>query len=106
VVGHAPDETTALQALRKLDGDVQLIIIDIFLKAGSGLGVLRRIEEAGLAAQRVVLTNYATPTMRATCAALGADRVFDKCGDLDELLSFCANLGGGAPPRLAPHRGG
>jgi hypothetical protein len=39
-----------------------------------------------------VLSNYATPDIRRRCAALGADRVFDKSGELDELIAYCAEL--------------
>jgi DNA-binding NarL/FixJ family response regulator len=37
----------------------------------------------------VVLSNYATPTLRERCRELGADAVFDKSGDIDALLDFC-----------------
>ncbi len=40
----------------------------------------------------MVLTNYATPDMRRRCAQLGADRVFDKSAELEELLAYCATL--------------
>lgn len=36
--------------------------------------------------ERVVLTNYSTADMRSRCAALSADKVFDKAAELDELL--------------------
>lgn len=94
VVGSAPDEASALQRLRQCP-DVDLIIIDVFLKSGTGLGVLRGT--AGLAAKRVVLTNYATADMREKCTALGAHRVFDKSTDLDELIAYCTRLGDAVP---------
>ena len=91
VVGSAPDESTAMQRLAQLEG-VDLVIIDVFLKSGSGLGVLRGTSQTGLRAKRVVLTNYATPDMREKCKALGANRVFDKSNDLDDLISYCTRL--------------
>jgi DNA-binding NarL/FixJ family response regulator len=97
VVGSAADEPSALQRLRRLAEDVDLVIIDIFLKQGSGLGVLRGTTQDGRHAKRVILTNYATPDMRERCKALGAHRVFDKSTDLDELVSYCTRLGGGLP---------
>ena len=93
VVGSAPDEAAAVQWLTEPDNRCDLVIIDIFLRTGSGLGVLRRAAELGFQAKRVVLTNYATPDMREHCAALGADRVFDKSRELDELISYCLRLG-------------
>ena len=92
VVGHAADEATALARLAELGDTVELVIVDVFLKSGSGLGVLRGTLNLRLPAARVVLTNYATVEMRRTCRALGADRVFDKSNDVDELLAFCSHL--------------
>lgn len=100
VVGSAPDEATALAKLAKLQEPVGLIIIDVFLKSGSGLGVLRGITNTARGAKRVVLTNYATPDMRDKCRSLGADRVFDKSNDLDELIAYCTRLA--ADPDDAP----
>ena len=38
--------------------------------------------------KRVVLTNYATLDMRSRCRALGADAVFDKSTEVDELIDW------------------
>ena len=46
----------------------------------------------GLPCRCVVLTNYATPAIRAKCLALGADNVFDKSTEVDELLTYCTSL--------------
>lgn len=107
VVGHAADEAGALSRLVALQGEVDLVIVDVFLKAGSGLGILRGATRTGLQARRVVLTNYATPDMREKCKALGADRVFDKSNDLEELLSYCTRLAEGHEGRegCVGHRG-
>ena len=69
-----------------------LLIIDIFLKGGSGLGVLRRASGLQMGAKRVVLSNYATPDMRLKCLELGADKVFDKSDEIDALIQYCARL--------------
>ena len=45
-------------------------IIDIFLKEGDGLGVLRHIARYDHPPTRLVLTNYATDDMRSRCRAL------------------------------------
>lgn len=95
VVGSASDEATAMRQLTRLGEGVDLIIIDVFLKQGSGLGVLRGATQARLPAKCVVLTNYATGDMREKCKALGAHRVFDKSTDLDDLISYCTRLAAG-----------
>lgn len=96
VVGVAPDETAAVQWIQRGAQDCDLMIVDIFLKSGSGLGVLRAAQQAGVSARRVVLTNYATSDIRKRCTALGADRVFDKSGELEDLIDYCCGISGGA----------
>jgi DNA-binding NarL/FixJ family response regulator len=92
VVGTAEDEQGALQWMRSPGAHCDLMVIDIFLKSGTGLEVLRQASTLRPEARRVVLTNYATPDMRRRCAQLGADRVFDKSAELEELLAYCATL--------------
>ena len=99
VVGTAEDADGALRWMRTQGAHCDLMIIDIFLKSGTGLEVLRHARTLQPGAQRVVLTNYATPDMRRRCAELGAHRVFDKSAELEELLAFCADLA----PDASPH---
>ena len=96
VVGSAPDEDAAVNWLTADGRDVDLVIIDVFLKAGSGLGVLKRAAQRNAPGKRVVLTNYATQEMRKKCLELGADRVFDKSNELDDLLMYCSRLSEGS----------
>lgn len=92
VVGSARSEAEALTWMSGPAGEADLLIIDIFLQSGSGLGVLAQAAELMPASRRVVLTNFATPDMRRRCLALGADRVFDKSSELDELIAYCDAL--------------
>ena len=95
VVGSVQDETSAVQKIRSGVHDFDLMIIDIFLKSGSGLGVLRAAQDAGVKALRVVLTNYATADIRKRCADLGAARVFDKSSELEDLIDYCSRIAAG-----------
>jgi len=100
VVGTAVDEWTALQWLCEPDNACDLVIVDIFLKSGSGLGVLRGVAGMQPARRMVILSNYATADMRRKCLELGADSVFDKSNDIDALLQYCNALAarpGGQP---------
>ncbi|MDN3919196.1 response regulator [Roseateles violae] len=97
LLGDADEEQAALQALAALPGRVDLLIVDIFLKKGSGLGVLRGARPLlPPQAMVVVLSNYATPDMRRRCLDLGADRVFDKSNEIEALILFCRQLAAGA----------
>ena len=73
--------------------DWDLLIVDLFLKQGSGLGVLEGLQQRGRGQRVVVLSNYATPDMRKRCAELGADAVFDKSNEIDALVDYCLALG-------------
>lgn len=93
VVGSVADEASAVRWMsRDPDANADLFIVDIFLRSGTGLGVLQAAQKLGLRARRVVLTNYATDEMRRRCASLGAERVFDKSRELDDLIAYCAEL--------------
>lgn len=106
MVGWAADEATALQWLAQAGHAVDLVIVDIFLQAGSGLGVLRALAGLPTTMRRVVLSNYATTDIRRKCLALGADRVFDKSQELEALIAYCvalaSELGGHHADAVAP----
>lgn len=89
VVGFAETEEEAGSWLDSHNGDWKLAIVDLFLKEGSGLGVLQRCQRRDADQKVVVLTNYATDDIRKRCAALGSDAVFDKSNELDELIEYC-----------------
>jgi DNA-binding NarL/FixJ family response regulator len=95
VMGTAADEAAAVESLRKDPRGMDLVIIDVFLASGSGLAVLRSAQELNVQARRVVLTNYATPDIRRRCTALGADRVFDKSSEIEDLIDYCGGIADG-----------
>ena len=96
VVGTADDEMGALSWLADSHNRCDLVVVDIFLKSGSGLGVLKAASTGSVAAKLVVLSNYATPDMRRKCLELGADRVFDKSNEIDALILYCCRLSDGS----------
>lgn len=98
VVGSAEDEAAALRWLAEPDHDADLVIVDLFLKSGSGLGVLAALSPRPAHRRRarvVVLSNHATPAVRQKCLALGADQVFDKSHDIEALVAWCSRLAAG-----------
>ena len=97
-LGWAEAEDDAKQWLVARDGAWDLAIVDLFLKQGSGLGVLEACREREARQRVVVLSNYATPDMRRRCEQLGADAVFDKSNEIDALVDYCIALSGAAQP--------
>ncbi|HEY6135673.1 MAG TPA: response regulator [Rubrivivax sp.] len=97
VIGWAEDEASAVAWMASPDSQADLVIVDIFLKQGSGLGVLRSAQTQARDRKVVVLTNYATPDIRRKCLELGADRVFDKSNEIDNLILYCLRMARGEP---------
>lgn len=95
VVGTADNESVANYWLGRHATDCDLVIVDIFLKSGSGLGVLALPTLREAATKVVVLSNYATNDMRRKCLELGADRVFDKSNEIDALVTYCIHFAEG-----------
>jgi DNA-binding NarL/FixJ family response regulator len=92
VLASAEDEGTATMWLAANHDRCDVAIVDIFLKDGSGLGVLRFAQTLASPVQLIVLSNYATADIRRRCAELGAARVFDKSSEIDELVEYCSQL--------------
>ena len=92
VIGVAEDEAGAIAWLTGNQCD--LVIVDIFLRSGTGLGVLKGIGALTGDTKRVVLSNHATPDIRAKCLQLGADEVYDKSNELEQMLYYCNRLRG------------
>ncbi|MET0210318.1 MAG: response regulator [Burkholderiaceae bacterium] len=95
VIAIAESQGEALQAARQ-NADWQLMVIDLFLREGSGLGVLRDCIDRRPDQVALVLTNYPTAEIRRRCAELKADGLFDKSFELDAFFERCL--------ALVPHR--
>lgn len=87
--GCADGEAQALQRLA--EAPVDLVIIDIELKQGSGIGVLDALQtdsDRYGKPRKVVLTNYAHATMRQRCDRFGMDAFFDKSLHINQLIDY------------------
>ncbi len=89
VVGYAESETQARAWLQANPAHWDLAIVDLFLKEGSGIGVLQACQSRRTDQKMVVLSNYATLDVRRRCAQLGVDAVFDKSNEIDDLVEYC-----------------
>ena len=90
VVASAQDEQSALAWMDARTDGCDVVIIDVFLRSGSGLGVLEGMMSYTSPPGRIVLTNYATADIRSRCQALGAEVVFDKSHEIEDLLRWLA----------------
>ena len=88
-LGWAETEIDATKWLAEHTRGWELAIVDLFLKQGSGLGVIEACRSRDAAQRVVVLSNYATADMRKRCIDLGADAVFDKSNEIDALVEYC-----------------
>lgn len=89
VNGFGATEAEAIEWLRRQGPRWHLAILDLFLREGSGLGILASCQSRMAHQKMVVLTNYATPEIRRRSVELGADAVFDKSSELDGLFAYC-----------------
>jgi DNA-binding NarL/FixJ family response regulator len=91
--GHADGEPSALEHLFATVCDV--LILDIKLKTGTGLGVLRALTATDWLRPprtRIIFSNYADPAFRTLAMRLGATHFFDKKQDFPALLALVSDL--------------
>jgi two-component system OmpR family response regulator len=93
-VGTAETENEGKAWLTDNSDQWDLAIVDLFLKQGSGLGVLAACRNRHPRQKVVVLSNYATTDIRHRCAQLGVDAVFDKSNEIDALVDYCIQQSG------------
>ena len=95
VVGVSDAQNEATQWLCDPSHEWDVAVIDIFLKRGNGVQVVAALQACqtyGRHQQVIVLSNYASPEVRNECLRLGADAVFDKSTELDDLIEFCSKV--------------
>lgn len=91
VVGSAESERAAVEGLRQIPCDV--VILDIKLSEGSGIGVLRTLEKSPLDdVTRIIFSNYTEGEYRSLAKRLGAEHFFDKSTDFIALINLITRL--------------
>lgn len=87
-------------------GNIDIAIIDLQLRQGSGVGVLQQLAR-DTDVLKIVLTNFSSPQMRQRCLDLGANYYFDKSREFELVVQVIdawlerrdrAEAGGVAPP--------
>lgn len=89
VIATAETADQGIAALKAHADKWRLAIVDMFLKAGNGLQVLRAGRDRRSDQHMIVLTNYATPDIRRKSSECGADAVFDKSTEIDQFMELC-----------------
>ncbi|MBL8438393.1 MAG: response regulator transcription factor [Zoogloeaceae bacterium] len=96
------EELPEIRLVEEVDGEaralacleaqpVDLAIVDLELKEGSGFGILRQLQarpEHYGHPRAVVFSSYSHAAVRQRCAALGAEAFFDKAQGLEALVDF------------------
>ena len=92
VIAVAETAAEAIAALAAHAGVWQLAILDLFLKQGHGLDVLRATVKTRPDQRIFLVTNFATPDIRRRALEAGADAVFDKSTEIEQLFEACKAL--------------
>jgi two-component system, OmpR family, response regulator len=82
-IGTAETEAAALALVTR--EPVDMIIVDLHLRQGSGFGVMRALAAMQFKPQIIVLTNYDLPEYKNAAFALGATHFLDKARDYGRL---------------------
>lgn len=94
LVGVVDSENEAVGAVRR--GGVDVLILDLHLKQGTGFGVMRSVAALAGKPRIVVLTNYDLPEYQIAAMGLGASFFLDKARDYSRLPQILTELGRGA----------
>jgi two-component system OmpR family response regulator len=96
LTGTVDSEADAVAALQRQPVDV--VLLDLHLRQGTGFGVLRAIPSDRVKKTVViVLTNYDLAEYRRAAAALGARHFLDKLRDFDRLPTLLQQIGSELP---------
>jgi CheY-like chemotaxis protein len=91
VLATVDDEAGAIRALQELK--VDLLILDLQLKVGTGFGVLEAVGNAR--PPTIVMTNYALPQYRERARQLGVEHFLNKAMDFERLPQIVADIRAG-----------
>lgn len=90
VVGQADAEKQALEGIFAMLPNV--VVLDLSLASGNGIGVLRQVKARHPEIRVVVLTNNSHPLYQKKCHVLGAEHFLDKSRDFQRLGGLLAGF--------------
>ncbi len=92
LVGMAETEAQAKDWLGLHPQAWDIAVVDLCLKEGSGAGVVDFCRNRQPDQALVVMTNQNLLPLMQRCKLLGADAVYDKTTELDDLLAYCIGM--------------
>ena len=98
IIGEAETEAEAIALL--IQGGWDATVLDLQLKKGTGLGVLKALahDKRPAEAKVIVFTNFAFPQYKDRSLQLGADYFFDKSREFHRVREVLADLATGNSP--------
>ena len=91
VAGTCATEDEAAAWLEQNMDRWDVLIVDLFLKQGSGMHLAQHLARRRPTQKVVVFSNYINANVRKRCAQLGVDAVFDKSTEIDALVDYCSH---------------
>ena len=98
VVGIAETEHQAIDWLDRNADRWDIALVDLFLGEGTGAGVIKHCHDRRDDQSVLVMTNHARDdALLHHCKLLGADAVYHKATELDNLIAHCKGLAAQKP---------
>lgn len=95
IAGIAQTEGQAIDWLDRNADRWDILLVDLFLDEGTGVGVIEHCQDRRPGQRVLVMTNHArNDGLLHHCKQLGADAVYHKASEMDELVAYCNE-----PPR-------
>ena len=89
VVASVTDESAGVAAVR--DNEVDVIVLDLQLKEGTGFGVMERLGKSRPTV--IVFTNYMLPEYQRLASLLGVEYFLNKSRDYERLPEIIQEIG-------------
>jgi two-component system, OmpR family, response regulator len=99
LIGAADSEASAIAFARRQS--IDLIILDLHLRRGTGFGLMRSLAATSLRPRIFVLTNHDLPEYKNAVLALGATHFLDKGRDYERLPALIQEMTQGFRPITA-----
>lgn len=91
VAGLADNSDDAIAEILRLRPDA--VVLDIKLRGGSGIEVLKELRRLGSPSATIMLTNHANQEFRRHCMDLGADYFYDKTCEFEMVKEALKQIG-------------